>query len=80
MIHKQFPEKSLPIIYEKSKTSPPEPSATGVYAMIYAATSLMGEEPSKIKFKLNHGHGDKSLYMRLHLLKIFANRRLSAMV
>lgn len=79
IINMQFPDNAGPIIYEKSKTPQAKPAASGIYAMIYATALLQGEDPAKNTFKLNHGYGDECLFMRLHLLKIFANKRLSAM-
>lgn len=77
--NKMFPDIKQPIEYDKSKTPQADPASSGLYAMIYAATSLNGEDPSKIKFQINDMYGDPALYMRLHILKMFANNRLSPM-
>lgn len=78
-IKKQFPDRTGPILYEESTTPHAKPAASGIYAMIYATTFLQGEDPARITFKLNYGYGDKCLFMRLHLLKIFANKQLVVM-
>lgn len=78
IIRKIFPQKDLPIIYEKSRFAQATPASSGVWALAYAATVLNGEDPTKIKFEMNHIHGDKSLPMRLHIMKIFSDRKLSA--
>lgn len=75
----QFPDKAGPILHEKSKTPAAMPATIALYAMIYSIAVLIGEEPNKIKFKLNYVYDDNSLYMHLYLLKIFANKRLAAM-
>lgn len=76
---KIFPDKVRPIVYGKSKNRPADPASIGLYAIIYAATSLNGEDPTKIKFQTNDMYGDPALYMRLHILKMFANNRVSSM-
>lgn len=78
-INKQFPDRTGPILYEESTTAYAMPAASGIYAMIYATTLLHGKDPAKITFKLNYGYGDECLFMRLHLLKIFANKKLDVM-
>lgn len=78
ILDKMFPDK-VAMVYDKSKTPRSDISASGLYAIIYAATSLNGEDPAKIKFQTNDMYGDPALYMRLHILKMFANNRLSSM-
>lgn len=77
IIRKIFPQKGLPIIYEKSRFARADPSSSGVWAIVYATTVLNGEDPTRIKFEMNDIHGDKSLPMRLHIMKIFSNRTLT---
>lgn len=79
IINKQFSDKAGLIHYDESRTPQAKPPGSGIYAMIYATTLLLGEDPAKIQFKLNYDYGDECLFMRLHLLKIFANKRLAAM-
>lgn len=76
---KVFPDKVKPVVYDKSKTPAADPASSGLYAIVYAATSLNGEDPAKIKFHINDMYGDPALYMRLHILKMFANNRVSSM-
>lgn len=79
IFNKMFPYKVEPIVYDKSKTCEADPASNGIYAIIYAATALNGEDPAKIKFHTNDMYGDPTLYMRLHILKMFANNRVSSM-
>lgn len=76
---KMFPDSIEPIEYDKSKTPQADPASSGLYAIIFAATSLNGEDPAKTKFQINDMYGDPAIYMRLHILKMFANNRLSPM-
>lgn len=49
------------------------------FAICYATMSLLGQNPAKDPIDLNKVHGDKTLYMRLHILNMFANRKLALM-
>lgn len=79
IINVMFPKKEGPISYDDSITPKAEPESSGLYAIIYATTLLMDEDPTTIKFQMNDMYGDQGLYMRLNILKIFANRRLTSL-
>lgn len=40
---------------------------------------LLGKDPAEQSVKLNDVHGEEGLYLRLHTLDMFANRRLTLM-
>lgn len=62
------------IIFVEPKTYQTESPSCAIFAML-----LLKEDPGITKIKLNHVHGDDTLYMRLHILKMFAARKLTLM-
>lgn len=77
IIQRLYPDIKGRIIYEKPKTLQTDNSSCGVFAIMYATTLMLKKDPADIAFKLNNVHGDPSLYMRMHILKMFAHRKLS---
>lgn len=67
------------IVHKKAKTLQGKTPTCGFFALIYATMLLLGDDPEKTAFKLNGVHGDETLYMRLHILNMFANRKLALM-
>lgn len=53
------------------------PTSCGIHSIFYATTLLLGQDPTQVELKINKVRGDQSLYMRLHVLKMFANRKLA---
>lgn len=76
IIHRLYPYRSG-IAFRKPKTIQTDETSCGLYSIIYATTIILGEEPAKYDLKLNYVLGDESLYMRLHILKMFAHRKLA---
>lgn len=67
------------IVYKTPKTRQGFNPTCGVFATIYATMLLLGIDPEKTEIKLNRVHGDETLYMRLHILNMFGNRKLTLM-
>lgn len=67
------------IVYKTPKTRQHLTNTCAVFAIIYATMLILGDDPEKTEFKLNRVHGDDTLYMRLHILNMFANRKLILM-
>lgn len=61
-----------PKFYQKDVTS------CGIFAIFYATNLLLGKNLANIKPRLNNIYGDQSLYMRLHVMRMFANHQLAA--
>lgn len=79
IISQLYPFKT-DIVFMKPKTIQGYTHQTdAVFAMIYATMLLLGNDPCNHDFKLNTVSGDETLYMRLHILNMFANRKLSLM-
>lgn len=72
-----YPHKKDKIIYVKPKNMPTDDRTCGLYTIFYATTLLLGQKPENIDVKINDVYGDPGLYMRLHILKMFANRKLA---
>lgn len=47
-----------------------------IFSIAYATMLLLGENPTEEEIRLNEVHGDETLYMRIHLLNTFVNRKL----
>lgn len=78
IIDKLYPFKKE-IIFMKSKTLQSVTPTCAVFSTIYANMLLLGSDPSEHSFKLNEVYGDDTLYMRLHILNMLANRKLTLM-
>lgn len=50
-----------------------------IFSIIYATMSFLGQNPGKDIVNLNKVYGDKTLFMRLHIMNMFANRKLALM-
>lgn len=48
-----------------------------VFAITYATMLILGQDPAIHPIKLNNVHGDITLYMRIHILKMLVTRKLS---
>lgn len=66
------------IVYVDPKTYQRDATSCGIFSIFYATHLLLGEDPANIKPKLNNVYGDQSLYMRLHIMRMFANHQLAA--
>lgn len=66
------------VVYVDPKTYQKGATSCGIFAIFYATNLLLGKAPENIKPKLNHVYGDQSLYMRLHVMRMFASRQLAA--
>lgn len=79
-IHRKIIDRLYPyrsgIVFRKPKTIQTDETSCGLYSIIYATTIILGKEPAKYDLKLNYVLGDESLFMRLHILKMFAHRKL----
>lgn len=82
-IHRKIVSQMYPynqgIEYKEPKTLQGKTEICGLFAMYYATMLLLGKDPAEQSFKLNEVHGEEGLYMRLHTLDMFANRRLVLM-
>lgn len=78
IIHRLYPyNKGISI---KKPIATQGNSDTGaIFSIIYATMSLLGQNPAKDPIYLNQVHGDKTLYMRMHIMNMFANRKLALM-
>lgn len=47
-----------------------------IFAITYATMLILGKDPAVHRIKLNNVHGDITLYMRIHILNMFAKRKL----
>lgn len=64
------------VIFIKPKTVQNDNTSCGLFTIAYATTLMLNEDPTKFSLKLNNIRGDQGLYLRLHILKMFANRKL----
>lgn len=67
------------IIFRTPKTQQGEARNCAVYAIIYATALLLGTDPIEFAFRANYVYGEDGLYMRMHILNMFANRKLVLM-
>lgn len=67
------------IVYVTPKTRQDETPTCAIFSVIYATMLLLGYDPVDYGFRLNELYGDDTLYMRLHILNMFANRKLTLM-
>lgn len=67
------------IFFETPKTLQGATLTCAVYASAYATALFLGMDPVEFEFKSNEVHGDDSLYLRIHMLNMFANRKLVLM-
>lgn len=67
------------IHFIEPKTYQDQSPSCAIFAIMYATMLLLNKDPAKIEIKLNHIHGDDTLHMRLHILKMFAERKLTLM-
>lgn len=77
IVRRLYPQRKGHIIYAKPKDTQRDDTSCGMFSIYYATTLLLEQNPEDINIKMNHVYGDSSLYMRLHLLKMFANRKLA---
>lgn len=64
------------IKFQRPKTIQDHHATCAIYSMMYATILLLNGDPTKLEIKSNKIHGDETLYMRIHLLNILANRKL----
>lgn len=76
IIQRLYPNVNDRIVYEQPKTIQTDNTSCGVFAILYATTLMLKKDPVDTAFKLNNVHGDETLYMRIHILKMFAHRKL----
>lgn len=77
IVSRLYPKKKGSINFVKPKNTQTDNTSCGIFSIFYATTLLLGEKPENIDVKMNHVYGDPSLYMRLHILRMFANRKLA---
>lgn len=77
IVNRLYPFKKE-IIFMQPKTVRSD-RLCGPFVVVYATMLLLKGDPAKIPIRLNHVHGDETLYMRFHILNMFANRRLTMM-
>lgn len=77
ILHGLYPLMDADIDFVEPKHLQRGVTACGIHAIFYATTILLGKDPKEIEPKINTIRGDHSLYMRLHVLKMFANRKLA---
>lgn len=71
-----YPNRKGKIIFVKPKYTQTEYVSCGLFAIYHATTILVGQHLNDSDLALNYVNGDTTLYMRLHILKMFANRQL----
>lgn len=78
--HKKIIRKLYPfskgIVFVQPKFLQDNSKTCAVFAIMYATMLLLGDDPCKNDFKLNTISGDETLYMRLHILKMFVRQKL----
>lgn len=72
-----YPAMEGDVIFVEPKSVQTDNTSCGLFTIAYATSSLIDEDPAKLKLKLNNIRGDQSLYLRLYILKMFANRKLT---
>lgn len=77
IIHRLYPKVNNRIIYKQPKTLQTDNTSCGIFAILYATTLMLKKDPVDTAFELNNVHGDQTLYMRMHILKMFAHRKLT---
>lgn len=65
------------VIFIEPRMFQTDNTSCGLFTIVYAATLMLDGDPAKLRLKLNNIRGDQSLYLRLYLLKMFANRKLA---
>lgn len=78
IIRKLYPFKKG-IVFKKPKTTQGLIHTDPIFTIMYATMLLLNTDPSKNDLKLNTVFGEEALYMRLHILDMFANEKLSLM-
>lgn len=78
IVNRLYPFKNE-IKFVTPKTLQGETRACSLFAVIYATMLLLKVDPVNTAIRLNHVHGDEALYMRLHILNMFAKRKLALM-
>lgn len=58
------------------KTTQPDTVSCGVLSVAYATALILGEDPTKIPFKLDEGQKNKTVTLRRHFREILAENRL----
>lgn len=71
-----YPKRKGEIIFVPPKYTQTEYISCGLFAIFHATTILLGLDIEHCDLALNYVNGDTTLYMRLHVLKMFANRQL----
>lgn len=66
------------VVYVDPKYYQKDGTSCGIFSIFYATNLLLGKNPARIKPRLNNVYGDKSLYMRLHVIRMFVNHQLAA--
>lgn len=81
LTHKKIIRKLYPfnkgIVFQQPKFVQGKTITCKIFAIIYATMLLLGKDPDKNDFKLNIVTGEETLYMRLNILNMFVNRKLS---
>lgn len=78
ILDKLYPFKK-DIIFIKPKSYQDKSPSCAIFAIMYATMLFLKLDPANTEIKLNCVHGDETLFMRLHILKMFAERKLSLM-
>lgn len=78
IVNRLYPFKKN-IVFVEPKTQQGNTKGCTVFAVIYATMLLQKVDPAHTEIKFNHIHGDGALYLRLHILNMFANRKLALM-
>lgn len=79
IVNRLYPFKNE-IKFAIPKTIQGKNKAGGPFVIMYATMLLLKIDPDNTAIRLNNVHGDEALYMRLHILNMFANRRLTSMI
>lgn len=72
-----YPFMDEDIVFVQPKYLQSGATSCGIHSIFYATTLLLGKDPENVQVTINKVRGDQSLHMRLHVLKMFANRKLA---
>ncbi|XP_031637265.1 uncharacterized protein LOC116349806 [Contarinia nasturtii] len=75
IIEKRYPmAKIVPVI---PKVEQYDEISSGLFAIAYATTLILGESPANYIYEMNPRHSDKAINLRKHIIKMFRTKELS---
>lgn len=75
-IRKLYP-KNTPIDFKVPRTVQGHSPTCAIFATAYATMLILNHDPEQTPISLNTIYGDDTLFMRIHLLNMLANRQLA---